>query len=163
MCVATARFTIYIAPGHGRPGRPLTVDAVIDDGSRFGWRLLAANNREVARSTITFPDVPASLEAIGLLQARHRDGVLTAARSGRAEWTWRLRVDSIDLAMSSRAYQRRLQCEAAGALFMDLVTDAEVTWGLNGADAADGRSSTPHQRRTADEAGFDSNATTSLP
>jgi uncharacterized protein YegP (UPF0339 family) len=124
--VATARFTIYIAPSRGRPGRPLTYDDGIEADARFGWRMLAANNREVARSATTFTDV---VSCIGAVRDLHRDvsGAHTvASRTGRADWSWRLRIDGVDVAASSRTYQRRLQCEAACALFIELVPAAEL-------------------------------------
>lgn len=123
--MATARFTIYIAPSRGRPGRPLTHDDY-DADARFGWRMLAANNREVARSTETFADVEECIDAVTHLQRDVCDGSVVASRSGRADWSWRLRVAGVDLAASSRTYQRRLQCEAACALFVELVPDAEL-------------------------------------
>ncbi len=53
-------------------------------------------------------------------------GVVVASRTGRADWAWRLRIFGVDVAASSRTYQRRLQCEAACALFVELVPEAEV-------------------------------------
>lgn len=125
--MATARFTIYIAPSRGRPGRPLVhADDGLEPDTRFGWRMLAANNREVARSSVTFADVATCVEAICGLQKDLGSGVPVASRAGRADWSWRLRIDSADVAVSSRAYQRRLQCEAACALFVELVPGAEL-------------------------------------
>jgi hypothetical protein len=124
--VATARFTIYIAPSHGRPGRPLMPDDVIADDARFGWRMLAANNREVARSSGTYRDVMSCVEALRSLRGNVSSGLAVAARTGRSDWSWRLRIHGVDEATSSRTYQRRLQCEAACTLFIDLVPCAEL-------------------------------------
>jgi hypothetical protein len=151
--VALARFTVYVAPIAGRPGRPLRPD---DDPARtpVGWRLLAANNRDVARSAHHYPDVATCLDAVCALRRDLGDGVIVATRadaSGRAEWpgvtlpgrphaiwAWLLRVGPVGgvggadqtgtgaIAISSRGYQRRLQCEAAGALFVALVPDAAI-------------------------------------
>ena len=132
--MATARFTIYIAPGRGRPGRPLiSSDVVRGDGvhasaaheARFGWRMLAANNREVARSASTYAELASCIDAVRDLRIHVSDGLAIASRTGRADWSWRLRIDGADEATSSRTYQRRLQCEAACALFVELVPDAE--------------------------------------
>jgi uncharacterized protein YegP (UPF0339 family) len=124
--VATARFTIYIAPSRGRPGRPLAADEDVESDARFGWRMLAANNREVARSASTFADVVSCVEAVRHLRRNVSDALAVASRTGRADWSWRLRISGVDEAASSRTYQRRLQCEAACALFVDLVPDAEL-------------------------------------
>jgi uncharacterized protein YegP (UPF0339 family) len=94
--------------------------------SPLSWRLLAANNRDVARSATPYPDLATCLKAVADLQARIEDAVAVAARSGRADWSWRLRVDGQDVAVSSRTYQRRLQCEAACSLFVSLVHDATL-------------------------------------
>ena len=123
--MATARFTIYIAPSRGRPGRPFTFEDGFDADARFGWRMLAANNREVARSASTFGDVTTCIDAVTQLQRDVCNSSAVASRTGRADWSWRLRIDGVDVAASSRTYQRRLQCEAACALFVDLVPAAE--------------------------------------
>jgi uncharacterized protein YegP (UPF0339 family) len=124
--VATARFTMYIAPSRGRPGRPLAPDDRVEAGAQIGWRMLAANNREVARSAATFSSVEDCVEAVVRLQREVRDSVAIASRIGRADWSWRLRLDGEDVAASSRTYQRRLQCEAACALFVELVPEATL-------------------------------------
>jgi len=92
--------------------------------ARLGWRFLAANNRDVARSAGDFGGLAGCVQAAQDLQRRVDDAVAVSARTGRAEWTWRLRLDAADVAVSSRTYQRRLQCEAACALFVSLVADA---------------------------------------
>jgi len=94
--------------------------------SPLSWRLLAANNRDVARSATPYPDLATCLKAVADLRAHIEDAVAVAARSGRADWSWRLRLNGEDVAVSSRTYQRRLQCEAACALFTSLVHDATI-------------------------------------
>ncbi|HKE66732.1 MAG TPA: hypothetical protein VKB59_19060 [Micromonosporaceae bacterium] len=122
--MALPRFTIFVAPHRGRPGRPMRAADIDVPEQPLSWRLLAANNRDVARSAVTYPDLSTCLQAVSDLQARVDETVAVAARSGRADWSWRLRLDGQDVAMSSRTYQRRLQCEAACALFVTLVRDA---------------------------------------
>jgi hypothetical protein len=124
--VALARFTVYVAPNRGRPGHPLGHGDRDDDGGVLRWRMLAANNRDVARSVASFPDVRSCVESILHLQEFVHDGVATAARTGRADWSWRLRLAGEDVAVSSRTYQRRLQCEAASTLFVELVPAATL-------------------------------------
>jgi hypothetical protein len=130
--VAQARFTVFIVPDR-RVARPTSPDGWRSlrpesavDRTRLGWRFLAANNRDVARSAAEFEVLAACIRAAEDLQRRIEDTVAVAARTGRAEWTWRLRLDAADVAVSSRTYQRRLQCEAACALFVALVGDAVV-------------------------------------
>jgi hypothetical protein len=124
--VALARFTIFVVPARGRPGRPLRAEDVFAGDLKLSWRLLAANNRDVARSADRFVDLASCLDAVRDLQSRIKTSVAVATRSGRADWSWRLRIDGVDVAVSSRTYQRRLQCEAACALFMSLVPGAVI-------------------------------------
>jgi hypothetical protein len=88
--------------------------------------MLAANNRDVARSASAFGDVSTCVAAIAHLQRDVLAGAVIATRAGRADWSWRLRIDGVDVAVSSRTYQRRLQCEAACALFVELVPHATL-------------------------------------
>jgi len=124
--VALPRFTIFVAPQRGRPGRPLRSEDLDSHELPLCWRLLAANNRDVARSATAYAELDACLDAIADLQVRITDAVAVATRAGRADWSWRLRLDGDDVAVSSRTYQRRLQCEAACSLFVVLVSDATL-------------------------------------
>lgn len=128
--MALARFTIYIANARARFG-PLRATGPADSRTlRVGWRLLAANNRDVARAAIAYGDVTACLDAIRTVQGSLAlcSGIVSigASAGGRAEWAWRLRLGNDDLAVSSRTYQRRVQCEAAYELFVSLAPDAEL-------------------------------------
>lgn len=116
--MALARFATYVARDRANPrGTP----------KGFGWRLLAANNRDVARSAQLFTDVDGCLAAIRALRRDFAASVPASLRIGRSEWSWRLRLDDVDVAVSSRSYQRRLQCTAACDLFMDLVPQAAIS------------------------------------
>jgi uncharacterized protein YegP (UPF0339 family) len=116
--VPLARFATYAAREHGAITRP---------SGRFGWRLLAANNRDVARSAALFDDIEECYAAIRSLRADFDRAVPTVLRIGRSEWSWRLRLGELDVAVSSRTYQRRLQCFAACDLFMELVREASIS------------------------------------
>jgi uncharacterized protein YegP (UPF0339 family) len=118
------RFAIFVARQRGRPGRPVRSEDLESSDVMLCWRMLAANNRDVARSAIGYSDLAGCMKAVAELQSRVTEAVTVAARSGRADWSWRLRLDGEDIAISSRTYQRRLQCEAACALFIGLVRDA---------------------------------------
>jgi hypothetical protein len=115
--VALARFTTYVARDRSRPRETI---------KGYGWRLLAANNRDVARSARLFGDVDECLVAVAELRRQFDRSVPVALRIGRSEWSWRLRVDDVDVAVSSRSYQRRLQCTAACGLFLELVSQAVI-------------------------------------
>jgi hypothetical protein len=106
--VAQARFAVFVRPG----------------ATSLGWRFLAANNRDVAHSPGDFAGLAACLAAARELRDHVADAVPVSTRVGRAEWVWRLRLDTVEVAVSSRTYGRRLQCEAACALFVSLVPEA---------------------------------------
>jgi uncharacterized protein YegP (UPF0339 family) len=124
--VALPRFTIFVAPERGRPGRPLRAEDLQATGIHLSWRLLAANNRDVARSALAYGALADCLDAVAELRERVGDAMAVSTRTGRADWSWRLRLDARDIAVSSRTYQRRLQCEAACSLFVVLVPLAAV-------------------------------------
>ncbi len=123
--VAQARFAVFVVPDR-RSSWSTSPASRAGGPPRLGWRFLAANNRDVARSAVDFGAVASCVLAAENLQRRVEDAVAVASRTGRAEWTWRLRLDAADVAVSSRTYQRRLQCEAACALFVSLVADAAL-------------------------------------
>jgi uncharacterized protein YegP (UPF0339 family) len=112
--VPLARFATYVARGHS------------SGASKYGWRLLAANNRDGARSASLFEELDLCHAAIRRLRADFDRGEPVVARMGRSEWSWRLVLDDIDIAISSRTYKRRLQCAAACDLFVELAPAAEL-------------------------------------
>ena len=139
--VALPRFMIFVAPVRGRPGRPMRAEDLLATEVRLGWRLLAANNRDVARSARTFDGLPGCLAAIDELRGGIGAALAVSARSGRAGWSWRLHLYGREVAVSSRTYQRRLQCEAACTLFVALAPAATVDdWSPVDMKSADGAS-----------------------
>jgi hypothetical protein len=119
--VAAARFELYALAGPGsRPRRPS--DAPVT------WRLLSGNNRDLGRAAGSFPDVDACVAAVHRLRAAlSTSTVSVTSPDGRSRWTWRVAVDAVEVAVSSRMYQRRVQAEAAYAVFLTLAADAPVT------------------------------------
>jgi hypothetical protein len=120
--VAAARFELYAMARSGVPRARRQSDAPVT------WRLLSGNNRDLGRAAESFPDVAACLTAIERLRiALASPAVTVSSPDGRSRWTWRVAVDSVDGAVSSRVYQRRVQAEAACAVFLALAADAPVT------------------------------------
>jgi hypothetical protein len=120
--VTAARFEMYAVvrrtAARSRPDPPTAVT----------WRLLSGNNRDLGRAASAFPDTRSCLTAVRELR-RMLPGAVVAVGSpdGRGRWTWRIRLDSVEVAVSSRGYQRRVQAEAACRVFLSLVADAQVT------------------------------------
>jgi hypothetical protein len=121
--VAAARFELYVL-SRRRGGAPPAA------GPGVTWRLLSSNNRDLGRAPGTFPDVESCVRMLRNLQGALAGAVAVISRDGRARWTWRLRLnvgdDAVDVAVSSRAYQRRVQSEYACAAFRSLAPGAEV-------------------------------------
>lgn len=82
-----------------------------DEQSRYGWRLIGANNRELGRSPVTYG---------GLAEAR---GMATAVRSRAIElshtftnnetdgsWIWLATLGAMTVAVSGRTYLRQREC-----------------------------------------------------
>ena len=54
----------------------------------FTWRFMSANNRSLARSAHTSPDVESCLATIRLLQEGLPDAVGETSRNGNGQWVW---------------------------------------------------------------------------
>ena len=76
------------------------------------WRLLGANNRELARSHGTYPDAASCAAAIRELQST-ADRLVAEFRPGfqTGRWYWQAFVDGVPLAISARPFGWRRDCE----------------------------------------------------
>jgi hypothetical protein len=111
--VASARFELYQVPANG-------------ETAGVGWRLLSSNNRDLGRSVLTFPDMRSCQLVVRRLQLMIDKVAVVQLRAGRVDWSWRVRLDGVDVAVSSRTYQRRIQAESASAVFLGLAPDAAI-------------------------------------
>lgn len=90
------------------------------------WRLLSANNREIGRGLIDYPDAESSCMAIKELQ---RDVVLLDRRIRRIEpnrWLWEVYQGRLPVAMSGRPFDRLIRCEQSVERFVGQFADAAV-------------------------------------
>jgi hypothetical protein len=110
--MALARFQVFTKCSTAKREQPAY-------GS-VAWRFLSANNRSIGRSVGDFPDMEACLGALHDLQGSLAYGHIVTTRDELGLWIWRLRIDRLDAAMSTRCYQRRLHAENAGSAFRDL-------------------------------------------
>jgi len=90
------------------------------------WRLLSNNNRDLGRAATIFSDVDSCAAAVERVRRLGEQAVAVSMRDGRADWTWRVHVDQVAVAVSSRHYHRRVQAEYASTVFLGLVPGAEV-------------------------------------
>jgi hypothetical protein len=92
------------------------------------WRLLGANNRELARSFATYPDAASCSTAIKYLQsaASHLVPVfLPGLRLGR--WYWQTAVNDVPLAASARSFALRRDCAQNLEQFLAAASTGVVT------------------------------------
>ncbi len=81
-------------------------------GAWVAWRLLGANNRELGRSPRVFADASAARQAMVELVARRAEVVPTVSSSrSTGLWSWRVDLGADGVAVASRTYQRRRDCQ----------------------------------------------------
>lgn len=69
--------------------RPRRSDEHGGPSPQYTWRFLTANNRTLARSALTYSNLPACLAAIRAFQAAAGRAVAETGSDGRGQWTWR--------------------------------------------------------------------------
>ncbi|MFI5893059.1 hypothetical protein ACIA5D_23415 [Actinoplanes sp. NPDC051513] len=92
----------------------------------MSWRLLATNNRDLARAPIAYPDAQSCQAAVLRLQREIADLRVVIVRAGPSSWSWRIMAGEAVVAVSSRDYQRRIQAEQAATIALDLIPAAEI-------------------------------------
>jgi len=101
--------------GQSTPSWPSRYDeqarSALPDGPWISWRLLGANNRELGRGALRYPDAARCLEAmldLRLAVLGGRSTVGTSVHGGL--WGWRIDLDGIRVAVAGRLYQRQREC-----------------------------------------------------
>ena len=105
--MATARFQFYTR-------RPATAE----------WRLISSNNWELGRCAAPRIDLDACVVEVMSLRAaidRTVGEVVPVAAGG---WRWRLALDGVPIAVSSRFFLRRVECESTLAQFRKVAATA---------------------------------------
>lgn len=93
----------------------------------LGWRFVASNNRDVARSSEAFDDaVEAGADVVAL---RAAIGTCRASTymDPQGRWRWDVRRDGARVAESSRWYYRRVECEGAMTQFVAACAEAQLS------------------------------------
>lgn len=103
-------------------------DVPSTDGSWVGWRLVGANNRELARSAGVWATTGGCLTSIAMLRERLDEvTALVAMDHTRGKWSWRLDLaDGHRVAVGSRGYQRRREAQYALDQFLRAIRDADT-------------------------------------
>jgi uncharacterized protein YegP (UPF0339 family) len=91
---------------------------------RVAWRILAANNRSMARSPRVYESLSSCFAAAKSLSERGRSATMTFESRG-SRWTWSLAADREILAISTHEYQRRIECVRAARQFQQAIIEIE--------------------------------------
>ena len=89
------------------PGARLAAGA----GGGVGWRLLGANNRELARSATSYADAESALDSISRVRELASCGAAHIVHDSRSGlWVWRLGDQGAFAARSGRGFRQERQC-----------------------------------------------------
>jgi hypothetical protein len=89
----------------------------------FTWRFMSANNRSLAKSARTAPDVECCLARIRILQEGLSLAVAETLRNRHRQWVWRIRLGDEVIATAARDYQRQVRAQLACNAFLYLVAE----------------------------------------
>jgi hypothetical protein len=133
--VKPPRFLFVVGVGRGPEAHPIWPDVhqpfvgdLDPDGSWVSWRLTGANHRELGRSSRVFPDLTrARADAATLSEriAQTQPTILTVPHTGT--WGWRLSLDDVGVATSSRGYSRHRECTYNVSAFMAAAAVAAIS------------------------------------
>lgn len=95
------------------------------------WRLVAPNNREIARTPFPAADVDAVSRQVEILRGSAESAPARLVREAATDdvlagWRWQLEVAASPVAVGSRLYARRLECEFALNQFRMIAPGAEA-------------------------------------
>ncbi len=113
---------------HTGKGRATAADVNEPAYEHVAWRLLGANNRELGRSPVWYPDLDSCREAVRVLK-REIDGVtsaITAVALPGGAWSWRLAVSGQPVAVAGRPYHRHRECAYNLSHFVAAVPGAQI-------------------------------------
>jgi hypothetical protein len=89
---------------------------------RYGWRVIAANNRPLGRSATVFDSYEACRDAAEQLREAVDDASSAVHfNSTRGHWTWSVTIDEAPVAVCVHPYLRRIECVRALRQFVEAV------------------------------------------
>jgi hypothetical protein len=93
--------------------------------TRYGWRLIGANNRELGRSPVTYAGLIAAREKAAELRDR-ADAVTGQVDNDPRDgsWGWRGSLAGVVVATSGRRYQRHRECAYNFRQFVSALSEA---------------------------------------
>jgi len=121
--VVSGRAGLWSAPGLLPDQREINLDGWC------AWRLVGANNREIARSAKTFPTFHECYQAARYVQHRLALATTTVRHDDVLNlWAWRAELDGAPVATSGRLYQRHRECQSNVAQFLLLMPLAATAY-----------------------------------
>lgn len=93
----------------------------------FTWRFMSANNRSLARSAHTSPDIEACMATIRVLQDGLSEAVGETSRNGNGQWVWRVRLGDEVVATAARSYPRQVRARLTCDAFLQLVAETAAS------------------------------------
>ena len=88
------------------------------------WRLISSNNRELGRCTEPYSDLVSCTAAVERLRDRIDSADELVLQDPSGGWRWRLSFQDQAVAMSCRAYTRRVECTATLLQFRRIAGEA---------------------------------------
>jgi len=135
--VKSPRFLFVVGVGRGPEAHPVWPDVhqqfegeLDHDGSWVAWRLTGANHRELGRSARVFPDLARARHDASIVHERIVEAqaqILTVPHT--TTWGWRLQLDGVPIATSSRGYSRHRECTYNVSAFVAAASIAELSDG----------------------------------
>ncbi|MBV9162296.1 MAG: hypothetical protein JO281_12255 [Pseudonocardiales bacterium] len=121
--VSVARATHVSVPAEPDTGAGSVAELAPPRGRVFTWRFMSANNRSLARSARTSPDVESCLATIRILQEGLPRAVSETSRNGHGQWVWRVRLADEVVAIAARSYPREIRARMTCKAFLQLVAE----------------------------------------
>jgi hypothetical protein len=121
--VSVARATHVPVPAEPDAGAGSVAELAAPRARAFTWRFMSANNRSLARSARTSPDVESCLATIRTLQEGLPRAVSETSRNGHGQWVWRVRLADEVVATAARSYPREIRARMTCKAFLQLVAE----------------------------------------
>ncbi|GIF51174.1 hypothetical protein DFJ67_3358 [Asanoa ferruginea] len=123
-----SRFVFLALPmPEGKPPAEAPVDGIL-------WMLVSPNNRPLGRGTTyheAYAECRESVEHMKANAGRVVPVETTVERTG--QWTWRIELDGVPVAASSRSYLRTRECAYNLAKFLEALPTADIVAGTRSA------------------------------
>ena len=121
--VSVARSARVPVPRESDDGAGSWADIPLPRTRGFTWRFMSANNRSLAKSARTAPDVESCLATIRLLQESLPLAIAETSRNGHGQWVWRVRLADEVVATAARSYPRQVRARLTCNAFLQLVAE----------------------------------------